>query len=79
MKELSPNMTTFVGDKLTNVSYCLSDDSFVHPLPSPPSYRFFEQPLVVAVTSASPEVVTSIVSTQDWVFRLLGALHACNT
>jgi hypothetical protein len=72
-------MTTFVSDKLTNVGYCLSDACIVHPFYSPPSYRFFELPPASVVTSARLEVLISIVSTRDWAFRLLAALHACNT
>ena len=71
-----PNMTTFVRNKLTNVGYCLSDASTVHPFLSPPILRFFELIPTVVVTSARPEVLTSIVSTQEWAYRLLGALHA---
>jgi hypothetical protein len=58
-------MTTFVHDKLTNVAYCPSDGLMVNLFPLPPPLGFLQLSPALAESLASPEVLTSIVSTQD--------------
>jgi hypothetical protein len=58
-------MTTFVCDKFTNVSYCVSDGRMVNPLPSPPILGFLQLSPTLAKSLAIPEVLTSIVSTKE--------------
>jgi hypothetical protein len=65
VEESSPNMTTFVRDKLTNVTYCSSDGLMVNLFPLPPPLGFLQLPPALVESPTSPEVLTSIVSTQD--------------
>jgi hypothetical protein len=58
-------MSTFVRDKLTNVGYCVSDGVMVNPFILPPTLGFLKLPLALAESPTSPEVLTSIVSTQE--------------
>jgi hypothetical protein len=58
-------MTTFISDKLTDVGYCSSDGPMGDPFLSPPIHGFLQLPPAFAESPASPEVLTSIISTHN--------------